>query len=144
MRILFTHSEYFRSRFNLILRSPSSQNLFILSFQLSFLKSYRCIIPIFSKLLVIYSFSCIKFSLVSSFIFLFFPVFRYLFFIRFQFLRWFVQGFSSFVIISIYSLFQSHRWFHQDLIQVCVLSLLILSTRISSMPNPLLVINLNW
>lgn len=62
----------------------------------------------------------------------------------FQFLRWFVQDFSSLVIISIHLLFQSYRRIVEDFSQVCAISILILSTRISSMPNPLLVINLNW
>ena len=48
--------------------------LFILSFQLLFSKSYRCIIQIFYNQLVISSFSCIKFPQVSSFIFQFFSV----------------------------------------------------------------------
>ena len=60
-------------------------------------------------------------------------MFLYLFVVHFQFLRWFVQEFSSFVIISIYSLFQSYRWFVEDFSQVCAISILILSTRISSM-----------
>ena len=58
-----------------------------------------------------------------------------------QFLRWFVQEFSSFVIISIYSLFSTLPVDRRRPFQGCAISILILSTRISSMPNPLLVIN---
>ena len=47
---------------------PIISELFILSFQLSFSKSYRCIIQVFSNQLVISSFSCIKFPQVSSFV----------------------------------------------------------------------------
>ena len=42
--------------------------LFFLNFQLSFSKSYWCIIKVFSYQFVIYSFSYIKFPKVSSFI----------------------------------------------------------------------------
>ena len=55
---------------------------------------------------------------VSSFVFQFFPVFLYLFFVHFQFLRWFVQDSSSFVIISIHSLFRFHRCFVEDLLKL--------------------------
>ena len=76
--------------------------------------------------------------------FLILPGVRYLFLDRFN-----SYGGSSKIllpsfIISIYSLFQFYRRIVEDLSQVCAISLLILSTRVSSMPNPLLVINLNW
>ena len=44
--------------------------------------------------------------------------------------------------IFVVSKFQ--RWFHQDLLKVCAISLLILSMRISSMSYPLLGNNLIW
>ena len=75
----------------------------------------------------------------------FFPVIRSLFFVHFQFLQWFVQrvlllGYH----INSFVLSKSYRRIVEDFSQVYAISLLILSTRISSMPNPLLVINLNW
>mgnify|MGYP007038706663 CR=1 FL=1 len=54
---------------------------------------------------------------VSSFVFQFFPVNCAFATSIFQFLRWFVQDFTSFVIISIHSLFQSYRWFVEDLLK---------------------------
>ena len=59
VRILFTYPEQFKILFSLFLRSPSSQNLFILSFQLWFSRSYRCFVQVISNRLVISSFSCI-------------------------------------------------------------------------------------
>ena len=59
VRILFTYPEQFKILFSLFLWSPSSQNLFILSFQLSFSKSYRCIIPVLSNQFMISLFSYI-------------------------------------------------------------------------------------
>ena len=49
VRIFFTHPEQFKILFSLFLRSPSSQNLFILSFQLWFSKSYRCFVQVISN-----------------------------------------------------------------------------------------------
>ena len=117
--------------------SPEAINskLFILSFQLSFSKSYRRIIQVFSYQLVIYSFTCIK-NLSSIFIcFLVLPGELCLCYFHFQFLRRFVQEFSSLVIISIHSFFPilpADRWrFFSSL----AMSLLILSTRISCMQS---------
>ena len=42
------------------------------------------------------------------------------------------------------SLFQSYRWFIEDLPKFCAISILILSMIISDMPIPSLVINLSW
>ena len=50
----------------------------------------------------------------------------------------------SFVIISIHSFFPILPMVHEDFLKFCAISLLIHSTRISSMPNPLFVINLIW
>ena len=87
------------------------------SFQLSFSKSYRCIIQVFSNQLVISSFTYIY---IPSSIFIRSPILPgelCLFYFHFQLLRWFGQDFSSFVFISIYSLFQSYRWFVEDLLK---------------------------
>ena len=64
----FTHPEQFKILFSLFLRSPLSQILFTLSFQLSFSKSYRCIIQY--SLISSWSLRSLvsKFSKVSSFI----------------------------------------------------------------------------
>ena len=59
VRILFTHLEQFKILFSLFLRRPSSQNLFILSFQLWFSKSYRCFVQVISNQFLISLFSCI-------------------------------------------------------------------------------------
>ena len=112
------------------------------SFQLSLSKSYRCIALVFSNQLVISSFSCIKSSQVSSI----FPV-------NCAFAMVFFNSFDGSFKISLSSL--SYQFFHSFVVstppvipsrpsQVYAISLLILSTRISSMPNPLFVINLNW
>ena len=63
---------------------------------------------------------------------------------HFQFLRWFIQDFTSFVIISNIRCFQIPPVVPSIPSQVYAISLLILSTGISSMPNPLFVINLSW
>ena len=87
-------------------------------------------------------------SLVSKFLssifvhFLILSVELCLCYFHFQFLRWFVQ--DSFFLcphinLFVVSILPVFRWRSS---QVCAISILILSTRISSMPNPLIVINL--
>ena len=66
------------------------------------------------------------------------------YFDHFQFLRWFFQDLSSLFIISIHLLFSILPVDHRRPLQVCALSIVILSMRISSMSIPLVVINLNW
>ena len=58
-----------------------------------------------------------KFPQVSLFVFKFLPVIHPLTSFVFQFLRWFVQELSFFVVISIHSLFQSYRRFIEDLLK---------------------------
>ena len=84
-------------------------------FSASFSKSYRCIIHVFSNQLVIYSFTCIYIPSSIFIRFQIFPVVLCFCHFHFQFFRWFVQDFTSFIIISIYSLFQSYRWFDEGL-----------------------------
>ena len=81
---------------------------------------------------------------VSSFVFQFFPV--NCAFATFIFNSYGGSFKSSLPWLSYQFIrsFQSYRRIVEDFSQVCAISLLILSTRISSMPNPLLVINLNW
>ena len=85
-----------------------------------------------------------KYPKVSSFILQFFPVICA--FATFNFNSYGGSFKSSLSLLS----YQFIRSFQILLVvcscfsQVCALSLLIISTRISSMPNPLLVINLNW
>ena len=119
-----------------------SEDLFILSFQLSFLESYRCIAQVFPNQLVISSFTCIRSPQVSSFIFQVFPVncaFATFFFnsmvlcSRFLFL-------CVHINLFVVSILPVVRWKPSH---VCAISILTLSTRISSIPNPLLVINWN-
>ena len=108
------------------------------------LQSYRCIIQIFSYRSVIYSFhlylNCLKYlhSFCNSsrcfFIFTSFIKILTVVHSRVLFLGYHINLF----VVSILSVV------HWRPSQVCAISLLILSTRISSMPNPLLVINLNW
>ena len=81
---------------------------------------------------------------VSSFVFQFFPV-------NCAFATFIFNSYGGSFKISLPSLsYQFIRCFQIPPVvpsipsQVCAISLLILSTRISSMPNPLLVINLNW
>ena len=81
---------------------------------------------------------------VSSFIFQFFPV-------NCAFATFIFNSYGGSFKISLPSLsYQFIRFFQIPPVvpsipsQVYAISLLILSTRISSMPNPLLVINLNW
>ena len=124
---------------------PESINssLFILRFQLSFSNLTGASF----KWSLISSWSLrshgSKFSHVSSFIFQFLPSDSSLYFVHFKFLWWFVQEFFSFVIIQIHSFFHptggSSKTFSS-----CAISIFILSTRISSVQNLLLVINLNW
>ena len=120
---------------------PIFSELFILSFQLSLSKSYWCIIRLFSNQVMI---SLFLLYLILTSIFTHFPILPgelCLCYFHFQFLRWFVQEFSSLVII--HSFIVSIPPVVPSIpSQACAISLLILSTRISSMPNPLLVINL--
>ena len=81
---------------------------------------------------------------VSSFIFQFFPV-------NYAFVTFIFNSYGgsfksslSLVIISIHSLFPNSTGGWWRFSKVCAISILILSMRISSMPNLLLVINLNW
>ena len=124
---------------------PIISELFILSFQLSFSKSYRCIVQISSNQFMISSFSGSKMP----------PSI----FIRFSYSsRWIVPLLCSFsiimVVLSRFFFFDYHinsfvlsnptggSW---RLLQVlCYIPSQSFSRRISSMPNPLLVINLNW
>ena len=58
--ILFTYPEHFMSCFPFLTPKPIIlEDLFILSFQPSFSKSYRCIAQVFSNQFMISSFSCI-------------------------------------------------------------------------------------
>ena len=99
---------------------------------------------VFSNQLVISSFSCTKFPSSIFAHSLILTVFCPLFFNCFQFSRWFVQDFLFLryhINLFVVSILPVVRWRPS---QVCTISLLILSTRISSMPNPLLDINLSW
>ena len=84
-----------------------------------------------------------KFCQVSSFVFKFFPVIC-------AFVTFIFNSYGGSFKISLPSLsFNSFVLFKPTggswrFSQVCVISILILFTRISSMPNPLLVINLIW
>ena len=120
-----------------------SEDLFILSFQLSFPKSHRCIIQyslISSWSFVLVDLISIKYfhSFSNSF-----PVIYPFYFVLCQCLWWFVQHFSSFLSYQFIRCFLILPVVHWRPSQVCAISILILSTRISSMPNPLLVINPN-
>ena len=115
--------------------------------QLSLLssKSYRWIVQVYSLVSSWFLRSHVsKSPQVSSFVFQLFPV-------NCAFASFIFNSYGgsfkipfSFVIISIIPSFQSYQWIVEDFPQVYTISLLIHSTRISSMPNPLLVINLNW
>ena len=100
-------------------------DLFILSFQLSFSNLTGASF----KWSLISSWSLrshvSSFSQASSFICKFFPVIHYLLFVHFQFLRWFVQDSSSHIIILPF--FQILPVVHRRPLQVCALSILILS-----------------
>ena len=90
--------------------------LFILSFQISFSKSYRCIIQVLSNQLVIYSVSCIYILSRIFILFIILPGTSLSFVQSFSILMVVrLRIFSSFFIISIYSLFQLFRWFVQYL-----------------------------
>ena len=117
VRILFTHPEHFMSCFHFFPPKVIMSKFFILMYLNPF------------KYLHSFSNSSHKLCLC---------------YFHFQFLRWFVQDFSSFVIVSIHSLFPNTTRDPLRPSQVCTISILIRSTRISSRPNPLLFINLNW
>ena len=144
MRILFTHPEQFRSLFSLILRSPSSQNYLFsaCSYCSPNLTSESFKYPLISSCSLRSHVS--KSPQVSSFVFQFFSVNR-------AFATFILNSYGGSFKISLHSLsYQFTRSFVvsillvviEDLLQVCAISLLILSTGISSMPNPLLAINL--
>ena len=112
-----------------------SEDFFVLSFQLSFSKSYRCIVQISSNQFVISLFSYIY---IPSSIFIHFsksswwivPLLLWFLILtvvrsRFLFLRYHIKLF----VVSILPVV---RWRPS---QVCAISILILSTRISSMPK---------
>ena len=110
----FHPSGQFRCLFSLILRSHHLRIIHS-SFQLSLSKSYECIVQVFSNQFGISSFTCIW---IPSSIFICSLILTgdySLYFVHFQFLWRFVQDFSSFFIILIYPLFQSYRWFIEDL-----------------------------
>ena len=114
------------------------------SFQLSFSKSYRCIVQVYSSQLMISLFSCIQvplkylysFSNSSRWIVHLLRSFSILTVVRSRFLFLHYH-----IILFVVSILPMVRWRPS---QVCAISILILSKRISSMPNLLLVINLNW
>ena len=144
MIILFTHPEQFRSLFSLILWSPSSHNY---SFQLSTLVLQ--IIPVHHSSILLSARDLFVLMYINSLKHLrsfakFFPVFLYLFFVHFNSYGGSFKISLPFLSYQFYSLFQPFRWFVQYLPKSDVISLLIFSTRISNMPNPLIVINLNW
>ena len=74
----------------------------------------------------------------------FFPVIHSLPSVIFEFLWWFIQDSFSLFIISIHSFFPILPVVHKDFLKICATFPLIFSRRISSMKNPLLVINLIW
>ena len=74
VRNFFHPSGAIQESFQFDSSEPIISGLFILSFQLSFSKSYWCFIQIFSNKFKIYLSSCIKSPQVSSFVFQFFPV----------------------------------------------------------------------
>ena len=144
MRIFFTHQEIFRSLFSLVHPESINSGLFILSCQLSF--SYLAGASIKYPLISSWSLRShvSKYPKVSSFILQFFPVICA--FATFNFNSYggsFKSSLSllSYQFIRSFQILPVVRWRPS---QVYAISLLILSTRISGMPNPLLVINLNW
>ena len=135
-------SSFFHHWFNLSNFHPGVSQQFMVVFSLY--KSNRCIIQVFSNKLMISSFSCI-YNLTSIVVHLqilpgvslyFVRSFSILMVVRsrFHFLRYHINSF----VVSIPSVVPSIPS------QACAISILILFTRISSMPNPLVVINLNW
>ena len=143
MRILFTYLEQFKILFSLIRPKPIISELFITAFNS---RSPNLTGASF-KYSLISSWSIrshvSKFPQVSSFVFQFFPAncafATFIFNSYGGFLKILFHGnhINSFVV-SILSVV------HWRFSQVCAISLLILSTRISSMPNPFLVIKLGW
>ena len=135
MRILFTYLEQFKILFSLIRPKPIISELFIPTFSSRSpnLTGASFKSPLISSWSLHSHVS--KSPQVSSFISQILPGELCFFYFHFQFLQWFVQDFSSLVIISIHSLFPNPPVVRWRPSQVCVISLLILSTRISSMPK---------
>ena len=143
VRILFIHPELFKSL--LSLSSGVHQFRFIHSqFAVIILRSYRCLVQVIFNRLVLSSSHVSKYPKVSSFILQFFPVICA--FATFNFNSYGGSFKSSLSLLSYQFIrsFQILPVVPSRPSQVCAISILILSTRISSMPNPLLVINLNW
>ena len=131
-----THLEYVRSCLPISFhRRPSFQ----LSFSIYPGASFKCSLISSGSLR-----SFASKSPLGYLFFLFFPVIHYLSSVIFEFLRWFVQDSFSLIIIQSIRSFQSYRWFMKTFSSLRHVTSQSFSRRISSMQNPLLVINLIW